>query len=221
MVSAPFTLALRDRWLIASFAEPWAILSWAIVNGGWQRTREVAWLYLELNEIADIQDPTAWMRSQMHAAGLAGAVGMMTSRKRHAYVTAEAFDGGCAAWAAGTMGFSNALRVGDGSTQPAIGGTINLLVCVSRPLTTEAALETMSLLTEAKALTTIESGLLSRQSGLPASGTGTDYMALAWPLTGNREIYGGKHTAVGAAAGQAAIEVMRLGIHSWREEQNV
>ncbi|WP_035957856.1 adenosylcobinamide amidohydrolase [Bryobacter aggregatus] len=210
----------RGRWLIVTFDEPCAVLSWAIVNGGWQQTRQIAWLYLEANEIAGVEEPADWLRSQMHAAGLAGAVGLMTSRRQHAYVEAEASDGDCVARSVATMGFSNALRVGDpsGPWQPA---TINLLVHLSTPLTTEAALETLNLLTEAKTLATLEQGIASKRSGEPATGTGTDYMVLAWPLAGPRQAYGGKHTAVGAAAGKAALAAMRAGIPDWKAEQHV
>ena len=217
----PFQLETHGDWLIATTHQPYAFISWAIVNGGWQKTRQLACLYLHPNILAEVADPAQWLRAKMHADGFAAAVGLMTSRRRHAWVEAEAHAEDCAAWAVATLGCSNALRVGDPSGAATPPGTINLVVYLSKPVTTEAALEILCLLSEAKALATLESTIPSRRSGLPSSGTGTDYLALAWPLLGERQIYGGKHTALGAAAGRAALEAIREGIRIWMEEQHV
>ena len=216
LVERPYGLETRDRWLVAGFAEPWAVLSWAVVNGGWQRTRQVAWLYLQRNEIAGVMDPAEWMQGQMHTAGLGGAVGFMTSRRAGLFVEGAGLDGDCAAWAVGTVGLSNALRAGDSSGPITMPGTINMLVCCSLPLTVEAATEALCLVSEAKALAMMESGVASVRSGLAATGTGTDYLAVAWPIHGERTPYAGKHTAVGAAVGQAAYGAVAKGVSEWR-----
>ncbi len=221
MTQRPFQLEATGDWLVASYRDLCAVLSWAIVNGGWQQTNQVAWLFLSPNELLGVDDPTQWFRARMQQNGLAGAVGLMTSRRRHAWVETEACDQDCTAWAVATVGFSNALRAGDPSGQASSPGTINLLVHLSKPISTEAALEILSLLSEAKALAALESGIPSRRSGRPASGTGTDYLAVSWPLTGERSVYGGKHTALGAAAGRAAYDAIREGIRVWVEENHV
>lgn len=219
LVAKPYQLESRERWLIAAFPEPWCVVSWAIVNGAWQRTDRVAWLYLQLGEIKEVEDPVAWMRAQMHSEGLAGAVGFLTSRRAGAWVEAEGADAECSAWAVGTVGLSNALRAGDPSVGQSSPGTINLLVCSSQPLTTEAALEAMGLVSEAKTLALLESGVRSVCSFEPATGTGTDYIAIAWPATGTRSAYAGKHTAVGSAIGQAAYRAVAKGARAWLEER--
>jgi adenosylcobinamide amidohydrolase len=215
----PFRLSARPRWLIAEFDQPAAILSWAIVNGGWQKTSQVAWLYLKPNEIAGIDDPREWMRSQLHAEQLSSAVGLMTSRREHAWVEAFASEGEICCWAVATVGMSNALRAGDPSGTSRA-STINLFLCSSQPLTMEASLEWMALASEAKSLAVRESGLLSIQSKSPATGTGTDCIAIAWPADASleRTPYAGKHTAIGAAGGRATLEAVRQGIAVWREE---
>ena len=216
LVERPYRLETRDRRRVAGFAEPWAVVSWAVVNGGWQRTRQVAWLYLRLNEIAGVADAAEWMQGQMHAEELGGAVGFMTSRRAGTYVEATGADQDCSAWAVGTVGLSNALRAGDSSGPITMPGTINMLVCCSQPLTVEAAMETLCLVSEAKALAMLESGVKSVRSGFAASGTGTDYLAVASPIHGERTPYAGKHTAVGAALGQAAYEAVAKGVREWR-----
>jgi len=218
LVERPYRLETRDRWLVAGFAEPWAVVSWAVVNGGWQRTRHVAWLYLKLHEIAGVTDPAEWMQGQMHAEELGGAVGFMTSRRAGTFVEAAGSDQDCSAWAVGTVGLSNALRAGDSTGPITMPGTINLLVCCSQPLTVEAATEGLCLVSEAKALAMLESGVKSVRSGLAASGTGTDYLAVASPINGERTPYAGKHTAVGSVLGQAAYGAVTKGVNEWLEE---
>ncbi|MGH9674658.1 MAG: adenosylcobinamide amidohydrolase [Bryobacteraceae bacterium] len=217
LVAPPYTLEERSRWLIARFGDAWNVLSWCVVNGGFQRTKTVGWLYLQQNEIADVSDLADWMRAVMHAEGLSEAVGFMTSRRAHCWVEASADEADRHAWAVGTVGLSNALRVGDQAGESSR-GTINMLVCVSAPLTTEAALEALSLATEAKALAVLESGTRSIASQAPATGTGTDYMAVAWPATGTMLEYAGKHTAAGAAIGRATFDAVTQGIAQWRDE---
>jgi adenosylcobinamide amidohydrolase len=216
LVAPPFTLEQRSRWLLARFNEPWNVLSWCVVNGGFQRTKTIGWLYLQPNEIAAVRDPVDWMRAAMHAEGLADAAGFMTSRRAHAWVEASAEEADCQAWAVGTVGLSNALRVGDPAGESQC-GTINLAMCVNTPLTTEAALEALGLMAEAKTLAVLESGTRSIVSQEPATGTGTDYLAVAWPPTGTPLPYSGKHTAIGAAIGRAAFDAVMRGIEHWRE----
>lgn len=216
----PYQLELRGRWLVANFPEPWAVVSWAIVNGAWQQTRQIAWLFLAPNEIADVADVRSWMQARLHADGLGGAVGLMTSRRLHSYVEQEGSDGDAHAWALGTVGYSNALRVGDPSGHREQ-GTINLMIAVNQPLGIEAALELLGVISEAKAVATLEASIPSRRTGDAASGTGTDYLVLAWPLQGPRLNYSGKHTSVGAAAGAAALGAIREGIRIWKSEQHV
>lgn len=217
VVAPPYALEQRPRWLIARFSEPWNLLSWCVVNGGFQRTKTVGWLYLQQNEIAAVGDSADWMRAAMHAEGLGDAVVFMTSRRAHRWVEASAADADCLAWAVGTVGLSNAMRAGDPAGKSSC-GTINLVVCVSTPLTTEAALEALCLVGEAKTLAVLDSGTRSIASHAPATGTGTDYMALAWPARGALAPYSGKHTAAGAAIGRAAFDAVTRGIAQWRDE---
>ena len=217
MVAAPYALEHPGRWLIARFPHAWNMLSWCVVNGGFQRTKTAAWLYLQQNEILDIADPADWMRAQMYSEGVSDALGFMTSRRAQAWVAAEASESDSNAWAVGTVGMSNALRVGDPQGAGTF-GTINILVAVSTPLTMEAALEAISLVSEAKALAVLECGFNSIVSKAPATGTGTDYMALAWPTAGASQPYAGKHTAVGAAVGRAAYLAVKKGVEQWQIE---
>src|SRR5690349_17875830 len=115
------------------------MLSWCVVNGGFQRTQTAAWLYLEQNEIAGVTDHSEWIRARVHAEGFPDAVGFLTSRRVHKWVEADAAEAELQAWAIGTVGLSNLLRAGDPTVAPLPSGTINILVYLSAPLTMEAA----------------------------------------------------------------------------------
>ena len=193
VVTTPYTLDRSGPWLIARFHDDWNMLSWCVVNGGFQRTSAAAWLYLQPNEIAGVAEPADWMRARMYAENIGNAIGFMTSRRAQAWTEGAASAGACRAWAVGTVGMGNALRIGDPPAEMSP-GTINLLVCVAQPLTLEAALEALCLIAEAKTLAVSESGIRSIVSQEPASGTGTDYLALAWPPEGAPSPYAGKHT---------------------------
>ncbi len=217
VVTLPYTLEQRARWLVARFSEPWSFLSWCVVNGGLQRSKTVAWLYLQENEIETVSDPVDSMHAAMHDEGLSDAIGFMTRRRAHACVESRAEEEGSQAWAIGTVGLSNALRAGDPPGK-APHGTINLLVCVSVPLTPESAMEALCLIAEAKALAAVESGIRSIVSKAPATGTGTDYLAVAWPPAGAPRPYAGKHTAAGSVIGRAAFSAVTRGIAQWQNE---
>lgn len=218
VVDAPFTLSTPPRWLVATFSEPWNVLSWAVVNGGFQRLAKVAWLYLRKDEIANTTSPQEWMSGEMRCANLSASAGFLTTRREHARVEAFAEEEDCRCWAVGTVGLSNALRAGDPTGELSTSGTINLLLCCSQAVSTEAALELIALASEAKALATLESGVKSKRSAEPATGTGTDYLAIAWPNTGDRQAYAGKHTAIGSAVGRATRNAIATGIREWRVE---
>ena len=218
LVSKPYQLEQRPRWLVAHMDQPWNVVSWAVVNGGFRQTNQIAWLFLKRDEIAGIDDPAQWMCAEMHRAGLASAVGFMTSRREHAWFESGAIEGECRCHAVGTAGFSNALRVGDPAVGPSSPGTVNLVAFCSRPVTPEAAIESIGLIAEAKTLATLTAGIPSVVSGKPSTGTGTDYLAIAWPTSGQRIRYAGKHTDLGAAVGRAAYLAVTRGIDDWRGE---
>lgn len=216
-MNKPYRLEQRPRWLVAQLDEPWNVLSWAVVNGGFRRTRQLAWLFLKGGEIADIEDPAQWMCAEMHTQGLASAVGFMTSRREHAWLESDATEGHCDCHVIGTVGLSNALRVGDPAGL-STHGTINLVAFCSQAVTSEAAIELIALMSEAKALATLEAQVASNVSSEPSTGTGTDYLAIAWPTLGHRASYAGKHTEAGAAVGRATYVGVTRGIEDWLSE---
>lgn len=206
-----FTLRCFDRWMTLRFPHPMQCWSWAIVNGGAAISDTIAWLFLEPDEISHAFDVTAWYREQLRDLGLEHAVGLMTSRRRHAYVEAGV---GSPCHVVATVGLSNALAAGDPAA-PSSSHTINIACVLSQRLSNEAALEAIALVSEARAAAMLEASIPSIVSGRPASGTGTDCIAIAYPTQGEAEVYCGKHTILGAHIGASVREAIRKGIAEW------
>ncbi|HEX7240672.1 MAG TPA: adenosylcobinamide amidohydrolase [Longimicrobiaceae bacterium] len=214
----------EGRWLVARFAEPHAVLSWAVVGGGRRRAEAVAWHQVVNAELCPDTDPRELLRGRLDAAGLPDAVGLLTSASLDGFVDVEKESGRLAARCVATVGLGNALRAGDppgvGSTIAAAKvGTINLLVRVSAPLTEEALAETLALAAEARTLAVLEAGVRSLRTGLPATGTGTDCIVVAAPEGGEPLPYAGKHTEAGHLVGAAVEETVRRGIEGWTRRQ--
>jgi adenosylcobinamide amidohydrolase len=112
------------------------------------------------------------------------------------------------------VGVHNALRVGDAPRVAEPAGTINLLCQISRPLSKEAALEALSIATEARTAAVLESGIPSVESGKPATGTGTDCIVIAAPQRGEALHYVGKHTPAGHLIGTSVLEAVRSGLRN-------
>lgn len=204
-------LSLQPSWLIAQFATDHAMTSWAVVGGGLRTARTVAWLQVRDAELSPAIDAPDFLRARLDAAGLAGAVGLLTSRRLDRYVDVTAAHGDVHARCIATVGTGNALRAGDPPGDARI-GTINLLCHVSVALSAEARLEALALATEARALAVREADVASTRTGLPASGTGTDCVVIAAPAHGAPAIYAGKHTALGHVIGAAVLEATRRGV---------
>jgi adenosylcobinamide amidohydrolase len=154
----------------------------------------------------------------MDAAGLGGAVGLLTSRRLHQYIESGSEASGCHVVA--TVGLSNALAVGDPTvTAPAqAAGTINILCTLSTPLTIEGSLEALAIASEARTAAMLEAQVPSIVSGHPATGTGTDCIVIAHPAHGPATEYCGKHTEIGHRIGAHVRDAVAKGVHDWLRE---
>jgi len=213
----------RRRWLIVDFERPQVMLSWAIHQGGKTNAKTVAWYQVDAGEFGHVTDPKAFLRQKLQAASIPDAVGLLTSANLGAYVETEKISGVLSATCIATVGLSNALRVGDPirTTVPSKIGTINILCHVSMPLTEEAHLEALSLVAEARSAAVLEADIQSTQTGLQATGTGTDCIVMAAPNidldTTEPLRYVGKHTEAGHLIGQTVLKAMRRGIDLWHK----
>ncbi len=115
-----------------------------------------------------------------------------------------------------TVGCGNALSVGDAAfvameEQAASPHTINMILTVQSGLTDEAMVEAVQIATEGRVRALYESGIKSCRSSLPATGTGTDCIAVI-SLGRGAERYCGKHTTLGELIGLAAYTAVKKGL---------
>jgi adenosylcobinamide amidohydrolase len=172
-------------------------------------------------------------------AGLDDAVGLLTARDLTTFDCVTRQAGELTARAVATVGLGNALSAGDPPAAPPpapstpstpstpsmpsmpsmpsiIVGTINILLQVTAPLSDGALIELLALAAEARTAAVLEGRVPSRQSGEVATGTGTDCIVVAAPDDGRAgERYAGKHTALGALAGNVVREAVSRGVHRW------
>lgn len=207
------------RWLVVRFAKDHALASWAIVGGGLRRTLTVAWHQVSEDELRPPVDARELLCVRLRDAGMADAVGLLTSRNLESYVDVTRRYGDVEAHCIATVGLGNALRAGDPPGPAGRIGTINVLCRLSVPLSTEALLEALALATEARALAVREASIPSTVSGEPASGTGTDCMVMAAPEHGVPARYAGKHTVLGHLIGTVVREATAQGVEDWKRER--
>jgi adenosylcobinamide amidohydrolase len=206
-------------WLIARFAEPQRMASWAIAGGGLRRARAVAWLRVGDQDLRPPVNARSFLRERLAEARMPDAVGLLTSRNLDAYLSVRKRHGEHRAEAVVTVGIGNALRAGDPPGPAGRISTINILCHVSAALSDEGLLEALALAAEARTLAVREADVPSSLTGLPATGTGTDCIVIAAPEAGQRVDYAGKHTALGHLIGAVVHDAVQAGIAQCQRER--
>jgi len=217
--AAAWSISCDDRWLVVALPALHVTASWALVGGGVRHADRIAWHRVEEHELRPPADARALLRERLHQRRLAQAVGLMTSRNLTRYRDVTRGDAEVNARCIATVGLGNALRIGDPPGPAGRIGTINLLCCVSVPLSENGLLETLSLAAEARTAAILRAGISSRRTGLPATGTGTDCIVVAAPVGRPARAYAGKHTRIGHAVGAAVEAAVVQGAQDWQAEQ--
>lgn len=210
-------LLRRGPWLLVPFPGPLRVASWAVAGGGLRLARGVAWRHVTSSELPRRRDPAAFLRRGLRDQGFRGWVGFLTACNLDAAVVVEKRVPGVRARCVATVSLTNALRAGDPPSIATGAGTINVLCWVSAPLSREAHLEALALAAEARALGVLESSVPSRRSGRPATGTGTDCIAIAAPppRSDGGLRYAGKYTMMGHLIGSTVLAAVRRGAKTW------
>lgn len=212
----PFSIILEPRLLLASFATPQRLLSWSINRPGFQTASNVAWLEVRNAELPPGIDPEQLVADRLLERGLQDAIALVTSRsvaQHHcASRTVEETTATCLA----TVGLSNGERVGARQTRPPRMGTINTLLHVDQPLSEGALVELIAIVAMARTTAIMDSGV--RRNGVAITGTGTDCIVVATPLSEIEVRYAGMHTAIGEASGAAVYDAVRSGVEVWRAD---
>lgn len=221
MQAEGFSWAIREKTLVVSFSSPHRVLSWAPLHGGVCQAEHVMNCQIPLSADRQVireqlqEPPAVYLQRRAHRLGLRGTtVGMMTGvkleRLTQRHTDSACFRVSCFA----TVGCTNVLTVGDQGNylEDVPPGTINLIVICNQPLTLGAMVEAVEIVTEAKVRAFYGAGVRSVVSGLPATGTGTDCVAIACPLQGRRHRYCGKHTKLGELVGRAVLMCIAEGL---------
>lgn len=209
-----FKASVLGETLVVSFRRPVQVVSWAVLNGGLRQG--VAHIVNHHVERPTPQEsPSKTLKRVVGRLGLRGTViGLMTGVDVRLHSFSQVSYKDLQAIALATAGCSNLATVGErgnfieGESRPLCVGTINVIVAVNYRFAHEAMLEALAISTEAKVKAVQEAGLVSRQTSEPATGTGTDCVAIA---SGSERRYKvcGKHTKWGEMIGRASLEAVR------------
>ena len=205
----------RDA-LILSFPRPLPTLSWAVLNGGFCHANHVVNHHVDSKDVGFAADPEGWLRKQLDPLDLEGkTVVMATGVEMSGLIQVSFSDDAREVVCFVTVGCGNALSVGDGASFPedrvVSPHTINMILLVYPGLRQEAMVEAVQIATEGRVRALYENGIKSCKSSLPATGTGTDCIAIVSPASG-AERYCGKHTKLGELIGLAAYTAIKKGL---------
>jgi adenosylcobinamide amidohydrolase len=216
----PWTATVGERTLVVSLPLPYRVLSWAPLAGGLVEAQTIINHQVRTDEYAaHAQEPGIFLQALVQRLNLrAAAVGLMTGVKMERLVRRIGRHGSFAAECFATVGLSNALAVGDPATYEETPGTINLILVINQPLTAAALVEAAAIATEAKVRALYAAGVKSIVSEAPATGTGTDCVAVACPPGEPAYRYCGKHTQLGALLGRVACEAVTEGLRQAQEK---
>jgi adenosylcobinamide amidohydrolase len=216
--SAGLSIDHTPKWLRVRFDAEHAFLGFPIVGGTRSRGRTVLWHEVSNRELAIDVPAEVFLERRLSAIGEPVAPTFLTSASVAQAVVRHARFDATSATAVTTVGLGNALRAGDTPGDCTMVGTINVLCRVSHPLTDAAMLEALALVVEARTLAVREMDIVSRRSGAPASGTGTDCVIIAAPTAGDEAAYAGKHTALGHVIGASVRDAVSAGCLRWKEK---
>ena len=208
-------VTLNRPWLTADLGAPRRVLSWSLTRPGFVEAQRIVWREVRNADLTEDLDAVDWFRAELARWGEDAAVAFLTSRDVGRYHETRRNVDGAAAHAVATIGLTNAERVGARRRAVIAIGTINIAVSVDQGLTDAAIIETLSVATAARTAAVIDHG--PRLASGPATGTGTDCVAIAAPPGGG--LYAGLHTAVGEAVGRAVYDAVAAGAREWMTEQ--
>ena len=200
-----------------SFASPAHTLSWAVLNGGFCHARHIINHHVDGKDALFCAQPGPWLERAASGLGLQGKiVGMATAVAMRHMVQVSMTSGGARVTCFTTVGCGNALSVEDPASLtieeqgPSL-HTINMILAVQPGLSDAAMVEAVQIATEGRVRALYENGIKSCRSDLPATGTGTDCVAIV-SLGDGRERYCGKHTKLGELIGGVAYVSVAKGL---------
>jgi adenosylcobinamide amidohydrolase len=231
VTNEPWRWSLHGRTLAVSLPAPWLVLGWAPLGGGFKHADLIVNHQIEDDDRAATEAPRAHLTGVVRALGRdpRRAVAMMTGAQVARAGRATLGRDGLVVGAWCSAGCTNALKVGDRATvgvpratetdrhklRTLKPGTINLIVAINQPFTRSAMAEALQIAVEARVAAIHDAGVVSVRSGAIATGTGTDCIAVAAPISASRATsvaYCGKHTLAGELIGRAVMRSCAVAI---------
>ncbi len=210
-------LSACGRWLEVDLCVPHSTLGWTLIGGGRNQAQCAFWHSVSGADLAPEVDAKRFFeeRRKEHAGDTQG-VGFMTGCRLAGFVDKRRDRGTLSARCIATVGLANAVRIGDPPSATAVSpATINILVQTSCPLSQSASIEALSLVAEARTLAVLEARVASSVGHAIATGTGTDCIVVASPLSSSSDseaAYAGKHTVLGHLIGSCVYDAVSHGI---------
>lgn len=213
-------ITLTPPWLEYDLGTPHQVLSWSVNRPGYHTAKRILWREIRNADLPPGLDVGDWLAGELAARGASDAICLLTSRRIDRHVLRDAREGDVSAQALATVGLSNAERVGHRMDRTgrdwnrdlgATFGTINIAVRLDHPLSQTGLLEALSIATQARTAAIIDAG--HHLPTGPATGTGTDCIAIAAPE--GADDYAGLHTDTGIALGRAVYDAVLQGARDW------
>ena len=200
-------------------------MSSAVLGGGYDRADHIVNLKVTEdfpNRRSDFELPETTLERYCNHIGLAGkVVGMMTSASLNSFRTATCLRENVEVTCLITAGISNARKAGDPAEHRRFDepqchtGTINTILLTNALLTEGALVEAIITATEAKTVALQNAGVISSSTGAPASGTGTDVIAVVNGKGPAKIRYCGKHVIFGEMLANAVIEALTASLRGY------
>jgi adenosylcobinamide hydrolase len=210
------------------FDSPTQIVSSAVLNGGAVKANHILNLNVrdQYKKGLNIQQPPHLTLAQYcRNRGWSGTtVGLMTAASMDSFRMVQATEQGVEIFVLVTAGLSNARRAGDYAEYRQVGklqyhpGTINIICLTTAVLTQATMVEAVITATEAKTAALQNLGIKSPASGTPATGTGTDAIAIACGHGSIKVQYCGKHVIFGEILAKLVIEALTSSLHGKGED---
>jgi adenosylcobinamide amidohydrolase len=191
-------------------ATPLGVLASAVAGGGLDTARHILNMHVPRSYAST--DPAGDLGAFARRLGIAEPfVGLMTAAFTHrARVVCEEADG-VRAVAVATVGLGAPVAAGVTAPVAWRPSTINVVAVLDAALERAAAVNGVITVTEAKVGALTEAGVLTAE-GVPATGTVTDAVVLAWTGRGPRLPYLGPGTTAGWCLARAVRQAVRRAI---------
>ncbi len=209
-----FHMDHTENYIRVSFSKPWAVLSSAILNGGFTHANHIVNLKVPKVSKPTLAPHKTIQRYCQDAGWAPPIVGMMTAASMKSLRLTTYKQDDFELHVMVTSGLSNPRRAGDHAEYRLLtsseytAGTINMIILCSMNMQNNTMVETIMTATEAKVAVMHDLGILSPVSNKLATGTGTDAVALCCGNGSKTIQYSGKHTLFGEIVGKLVTEAV-------------